>query len=152
MHYTLRRKQTLATDIQEAWDFFLDPHNLPLITPPSLGFKITTDVPSSMYPGMIIGYKVHPLLGIPVTWVTEITQIREPSFFIDEQRYGPYRMWHHQHIFEAGRDGTTMTDIIDYVVPYGLLGVGLNRLVIGRKLRQIFDYREKALQARFGTN
>ncbi len=97
--YQLTRRQTLPISLPQAWDFFSDPRNLAVITPDWLGFEILDNLPAKVYPGMIIRYKVRPLFRIPVTWVTEITQVTEPAMFIDEQRVGPYALWHHQHHF-----------------------------------------------------
>ena len=99
MIYQFKTKQLLKSDLETVWDFVSSPRNLKKITPPYMGFDITSkDLPLKMYPGMIISYKVSPLLSIPTTWVTEITQVEKYKFFIDEQRVGPYTMWHHQHL------------------------------------------------------
>ena len=115
-----------------------------------MGFDITSkDLPLKMYPGMIISYKVSPLLSIPTTWVTEITQVEKHKFFIDEQRVGPYTMWHHQHFLEETKDGILMTDIVTYKPPFGILGSIANSLFIKKKLKSIFDYRFLALEKIF---
>ena len=103
--FRLLEDQTLPIPLREAWDFFSDPGNLPRITPPWLGFEVTSEPPPRMYPGMVLTYRVRPLLGIPVSWMTEITQVSEPEYFIDEQRFGPYRLWHHEHRFEEAPGG-----------------------------------------------
>ena len=113
-------------------------------------FMITAqNLPGKMYPGMIIPYKVKPLLGVPVTWVTEITQVVEKKFFIDEQRIGPYAFWHHQHFIEPQDDGVLMTDIVSYQPPFGFLGRLANALLIAGKLKEIFDFRKTALETIF---
>lgn len=139
-------EQELKISIDKAWDFLSNPQNLKVITPPEMGFvvKTTTDI-DIMYPGQIIEYTVSPLLGIKTSWVTEITYIKHQEYFVDEQRFGPYQLWHHKHFLEAFPDGVKMRDIIDYKVPFGILGKMLNKLIIEKKLRHIFKYREQKL-------
>ena len=139
--YQLKRIQKLPISVAEAWDFFSSPKNLATITPDELGFQIKSELPEKMYPGMFIQYTVKPLLGIPMTWVTEITQVNEPHFFIDEQRVGPYAIWHHQHFFKEISGGVEMTDIVDYQLPLAPFGNFMHPLIIKGKLKQIFDYR-----------
>ncbi|MBW2504076.1 MAG: SRPBCC family protein [Deltaproteobacteria bacterium] len=139
------RQQRLPINIKAAWNFFSRPENLARITPPDLGFEVTSTLPETMYAGMIISYRVCPFGGIAVPWVTEITHIREPEFFIDEQRSGPYRFWHHQHLFEEVADGVKMTDIVHYQVPFGLFGHWLSAGLVQRRLEGIFDYRQQKL-------
>ncbi len=133
------------------WNFISSPANLKKITPDYMGFDITSgDLPEKMYPGMIICYKVSPLLGIKMNWLTEITQVDEKRFFIDEQRVGPYKIWHHQHHIEPIEGGVLMTDIVTYQPPMGFLGSISNTLVIKNKLNEIFDYRRNVLNEIFG--
>ena len=105
-----------------------------------------------MYPGMIITYKVSPLLGIKLNWMTEITNVKEYEYFVDEQRIGPYSLWHHQHKIEPIDGGVLMTDIVTYQPPFGFIGAIANSLIIKKRLQQIFDYRSIALEKRFGSN
>lgn len=148
--YQFKRSQLIAAPQNEVWDFISRPENLKQITPPSMGFDITSgDLPEKMYAGMIIGYRVKPLLGMLTTWITEITHIRDQFYFVDEQRMGPYKIWHHQHILEPAGSATRMTDIVSYAPPFGLLGKLANRLIIRKKLREIFDFREKAMERLF---
>lgn len=148
--YQLVKKQFVPATIDEVWDFISSPKNLKEITPERMGFDITSpNLPEKMYPGMIISYKVRPLLGIPMTWVTEITHVVEKKYFVDEQRVGPYAMWHHQHFIEPHENGVMMRDIISYKPPMGFLGSIANMLIIRRQLEGIFAYREKALKKRF---
>ena len=150
MIYQFKTRQLLKSDLETVWDFVSSPRNLKKITPPYMGFDITSkDLPLKMYPGMIISYKVSPLLSIPTTWVTEITQVEKHKFFIDEQRVGPYTMWHHQHFLEETKDGILMTDIVTYKPPFGILGSIANSLFIKKKLKSIFDYRFVALDKIF---
>lgn len=145
----LSRQQDLPIDLPEAWDFFSRPENLARITPPDLGFEVTSAVPDRMYAGMVVSYRVKPLAGLAVPWVTEITHVREPRFFVDEQRSGPYRFWHHQHHFEVAEGGVRMTDLVHYQLPFGwpihLLMGGL----VASRLQRIFDYRRQVLSRFF---
>ena len=150
MIYQIKRQLELAVGINEAWEFFSDPNNLKTITPPSLNMKITCELPKKVYPGLIITYKVHPILSIPLNWVTEITHVKKPFLFVDEQRYGPYRMWHHQHHFRETPAGVVVEDIVDYIMPCGIFGCIPHSLFVRNQVNQIFDYRTKVLEKRFG--
>ncbi|MCK0192412.1 SRPBCC family protein [Arenibacter sp. F20364] len=148
--YQFKKKQEINASLEEVWKFISDPANLKKITPDYMGFDIISkDVPSEMYAGMIISYKVSPLFGIKTTWVTEITHLKENSYFVDEQRVGPYKIWHHQHRIQPTEKGTLMTDIVSYQPPLGLLGSVANTFIIKGKLNEIFDYRTKALDEIF---
>lgn len=137
--------------LAEVWAFFSRPENLNAITPEEMTFEILSPLAGQeMYPGMIVHYRIAPLLGVPLDWVTEITQIREQSFFIDDQRVGPYALWHHQHHFEPHPRGTLMRDILHYQVPYGPLGTLVNWLFVERQVEEIFRFREAAIRRRFG--
>ncbi len=137
--------------MDEVWDFISSPANLKVITPDYMGFDITSgDLPENMYEGMIISYKVAPVLGIKTTWVTEITHIQEKEYFIDEQRVGPYALWHHQHFIEPKEHGVLMKDIVSYAPPLGFLGAIANSLMVRKKLKEIFDYRTKSIEKKFG--
>ncbi len=149
--YQLIKEQKVPCSIDEIWDFISSPANLKEITPDYMGFDIMSeDLPDKMYPGMIIAYKVSPLLGIKTTWVTEITQVRDLEFFVDEQRVGPYSIWHHQHHISPIPGGVLMRDIVSYKPPLGILGAIANQLIIKGKLQEIFGYRIKAIEKRFG--
>ena len=149
--YQFHASQKIPSRLEEVWDFISSPANLKKITPEHMGFDIITpDLPDKMYPGMIIAYKVSPVLGIKMTWVTEITHVERNAYFVDEQRIGPYSMWHHEHKIEAIKGGVLMTDIVSYAPPLGILGKLANSLFIRKQLRQIFDYREKAIISIFG--
>lgn len=150
--YQLSRTQYLPISLEAAWQFFSSPNNLRLITPASLNFTITSDLPAKMYAGQLISYQVSPFLGIPVQWVTEITHVREPYYFVDEQRFGPYRMWHHQHIFTMTERGVEMQDLVHYVLPMGILGQLLHEVMIRKRLEEIFDFRYRILTERFGQS
>jgi ligand-binding SRPBCC domain-containing protein len=148
--YQFKQSQLFQYSVDELWDFISSPKNLKLITPDYMGFDITSsDLPDKMYEGMIISYKVSPLMGIKTTWVTEITHLKDKEYFVDEQRVGPYKLWHHQHFLEATSDGTLMKDIVSYQPPFGYLGDIVNSLIIEKKLEEIFTYRTKVLEELF---
>lgn len=149
MHQFIR-KQFVKTDLQTCWDFFSSPANLKRITPSYMGFDVKTEVPAQMYEGLIIAYKVKPVLGIPVEWVTEITHVKDKSFFVDEQRKGPYTMWHHEHHFKEVEGGVEMTDIVSYIIPLGLIGKMVHPFLVKPKLEEIFAYRFKIVEEVFG--
>jgi ligand-binding SRPBCC domain-containing protein len=141
--YNLKTVQFLPITIEKAWDFFSSPTNLSKITPAELKFKILSADLTKVYAGQIIEYKVHPVLGIPLYWMTEITHVEHHKYFVDDQRYGPYSMWHHQHHFKAVEGGIEMTDIVHYKLPFWIFGDIANTLFVKAKLKEIFDYRIK---------
>ena len=149
-HFQFNREQFIRTDLETIWDFASSPKNLKEITPDYMLFDITSkNLPEKMYPGMIISYKVSPLFNIKMNWVTEITHIKDYHFFVDEQRLGPYKMWHHQHHFEKKDNGILMTDIVTYIPPFGFLGNIANSLFIKKQLNNIFDHRYKIMDKKF---
>lgn len=149
--YQLHTTQKIPASVEKVWDFISSPGNLKKITPEYMGFDITSkNLPEKMYPGMIISYKVSPVMGIKTTWVTEITHVKEQEYFVDEQRVGPYFMWHHEHKIEAIPGGVLMTDIISYKPPFRFLGSIANEIMIKHKLKEIFDFRTKAVEKLFG--
>jgi len=147
--HTLTRKQFLPITLDEAWDFFATPKNLNEVTPKELDFKILGHIPEVMYEGLIIQYYVKPMLNIPVHWVTEITHIKDKKYFVDEQRKGPYKTWHHEHHFEEVTGGVMMTDILHYDVGKWIFGWIAGKLFVHKKVQEIFDFRYKALEAYF---
>ena len=148
--YTLEASQELNIPLSEAWNYFSSPENLSNITPPKMGFHITSKVDKKAYQGQIITYKVSPFLFVKTNWVTEITAVKEHQFFIDEQRFGPYSMWHHEHFFESLPNGNTlMKDKISYKIPFGFLGSIAHPLFVKKQLQSIFEYREKVLDTIF---
>ena len=149
--YTLERTQRLPISIQEAWDFFQNPSNLATITPDYMGFDIMSEVPNEMYPGLFIHYRVSPLLGIKMNWTTEITQVHAPHYFVDEQRVGPYSIWHHEHHFKEIDGGVEMLDSVSYKIPFGILGKIAHPILVKSKLQEIFDYRIKKVEEVFGV-
>lgn len=149
--YQLKREQTIPVSIEKAWDFFSSPRNLEVITPKEMGFVIKTELPEKMYSGLLIDYSVRPILGIPMPWRSEIMAVKEHVSFVDEQRRGPYKIWHHEHYFEEVEGGVKMTDIVDYKLPLGFLGTIAHGLFVKKKLESIFDYRYKKVEELFGT-
>jgi ligand-binding SRPBCC domain-containing protein len=149
--YQLKETQEVKATLAQVWDFISSPKNLKKITPDYMGFEITSgEQQEKMYTGMIITYKVSPVLGINMNWMTEITHVEDLKFFIDEQRMGPYTMWHHQHHIEEINGKVLMTDIVTYIPPFGFLGAIANTLFIKNQLKEIFDYRRKAVDDFFG--
>jgi ligand-binding SRPBCC domain-containing protein len=148
--HTLEHTQAVHATLETCWKFFSDPRNLARITPPELGFEVTSALPAQMHPGLMIQYRVRPLFGIPVTWLTEITHVDQPYSFVDEQRIGPYRIWHHEHRFTDGGNGTvTMQDKVTYVLPFGPFGDLAHPLIVQPQLRSIFDFRNEAVRTIF---
>ena len=151
--YQFHKEQLLFSTIDEVWDFISSPKNLKEITPDHMGFEIISEnLPDKMYPGMIISYEVRPFPWYSTKWVTEITQVREKEFFIDEQRIGPYNLWHHQHILKEVDDGVIMKDLVTYQPPLAFIGDIVNKLLINNRIEQIFEYRRKALELIFNAS
>lgn len=150
--YQIIFKQNLPLSLDEAWDFFSSPLNLSKITPEDMAFVVTSKMDSNtkMYPGMIITYKVSPLLGVKLNWMTEITQVEDKQYFIDEQRFGPFQFWHHEHHFKAIKGGVEMTDILTYGLPLGILGQMAHGIFVGKQVKEIFSFREKRTDELFG--
>jgi ligand-binding SRPBCC domain-containing protein len=148
--YQLKRTQFVKTDLQTCWDFFSSPKNLKEITPDYMGFDVLVELPEKMYEGLMIEYTVRPLLGIPMKWITEIKYVHDKQFFVDEQRKGPYKIWHHEHHFKEVEGGVEMTDIVSYEIPLGILGRIAHPIIVKKKLEEIFDYRFKRVDEIFG--
>ncbi len=148
--YTLHTKQNLPISLEEAWSFFSDPKNLKTITPDYMGFETLSGDDKPMFAGQIIQYIVTPIFGIPMKWVTEITHVVNQKYFVDEQRFGPYALWHHKHFLKEIPGGVEMEDIVDYKIPMGILGQLVHPFLVKPKLKEIFDYREMKLIELFG--
>ncbi|WP_295671208.1 SRPBCC family protein [uncultured Mucilaginibacter sp.] len=150
--YHLKTEQAIPISLEEAWDFFSSPLNLAKITPDGMQFKITSDYTpeTKMYAGMLISYIISPFLGLKMNWMTEITHVKDGEYFVDEQRFGPYALWHHQHHFKVIEGGVLMTDILDYAIPYGAVGRLANAILVEKQVKQIFDYRVGAIERLFG--
>lgn len=150
--YQLKRTQFIHADLQTCWDYFSSPVNLRVITPNYVDFKVHTTVPETLYEGLIIRYTIRPILGVPLNWISEIKTIREGNYFIDEQRRGPYGMWHHEHHFKEVEGGVEMTDLIAYCMPFGFIGRFFHWLFIRKQLESIFDYRFRKVEELFNAN
>jgi len=149
--YSIKTVQKIPISIEEAWAFFSKPENLKHITPANLGFVIKSKHHGeNMYPGQVIEYTVSPLLGLPLYWMTEITHVVDKKYFVDEQRFGPYSFWHHQHHFKSIEGGVEMTDIVHYKIPFWFFGDIAHFIFVKAQLQKIFSYRVKAVEDRFG--
>jgi ligand-binding SRPBCC domain-containing protein len=148
--YTLHSKQNLPISLETAWEFLSSPKNLKAITPDYMSFDILSGAEKPMFAGQIIQYIVTPILGIKTKWVTEITHVKDKEYFVDEQRFGPYALWHHKHFIKEIDGGVEMEDIIDYKVPMGILGQMVHPIIVKPKLEEIFAYRQKKLIELFG--
>ncbi|WP_250432436.1 SRPBCC family protein [Hanstruepera flava] len=149
--YTLHKKQKLPISVEQTWSFLSNPKNLKVITPDYMGFNILSGADRPMYAGQIIQYIVTPVLGIKTKWVTEITHVIDKHYFVDEQRFGPYALWHHKHFIKEIEGGVEMEDIIDYKLPLGFLGQLVQPILVKPKLEEIFEYRKNKLIELFGT-
>jgi len=142
----------IKSDIERCWKFFSDPSNLSLITPPEMKFSIISPDPvPPMYAGMVIRYTVRPLFGVPLKWITEITQVKEHHFFIDNQVKGPFRLWHHQHFFTETNQGVLMRDVVTYELPFGFIGRLFGSRIVAARVKHIFAHRSKVIDHFFGT-
>ncbi len=149
--YTLHATQSLPISMDTAWEFLSNPANLKVITPDHMGFVIHSGADRPMYAGQIIQYKVSPFPGFTTKWVTEITHVDQSSYFVDEQRFGPYSLWHHKHFIKKVDEGVEMEDIIHYKLPFGWLGRMAHPILVKKQLKQIFSYREARLSELFGS-
>lgn len=149
--YRLSSKQKLPISVDQAWDFLSNPKNLKIITPNYMSFDIISGDDKPMFAGQIIQYLVTPVLGIKTNWVTEITQVVDNKYFVDEQRFGPYALWHHKHFIKSIEGGVEMEDIIDYKVPFGFIGRMIHPILVKPKLTEIFNYRTQKLTELFGS-
>ena len=149
--YTLQAKQNLPISMEVAWNFLSDPKNLKRITPEYMGFNIKSGADRPMFAGQIIEYIVTPILGIKTKWVTEITHVEDRNYFVDEQRYGPYALWHHKHFIKEIEGGVEMEDLLHYKLPLGFLGQLAHPILVKPKLDEIFEFRQKKLIELFGT-
>lgn len=149
--YSIKSTQHLPISLNEAWDFFSSPNNLQKITPPDMNFVVTSDKKDgeSMYAGQIITYTLTPLFGIRLKWMTEIVHVKDGEYFIDEQRFGPYKLWHHKHTFVANSNGVTMHDHVNYMLPFGWLGTIAHALFVRKRIQGIFTYRTKVIEELF---
>ena len=149
MIHQLKQEQFLPISLETAWDFFATPQNLNLITPKELVFEIRSSLPEKIYPGLIISYRIKPMLNVPLEWVTEITHMHASAYFVDEQRKGPFRIWHHEHHFKAVEGGVLMTDLLHYDIGKSVLGWLAGHLFVHRQVKEIFEYRYQLLEKHF---
>jgi ligand-binding SRPBCC domain-containing protein len=149
--YRLSSKQKLPISVEQAWNFLSNPKNLKTITPNYMSFDIISGDDKQMFAGQIIQYIVTPVFGIKTNWVTEITQVVDKKYFVDEQRFGPYALWHHKHFIKEIEGGVEMEDIIDYKVPFGFIGRMVHPILVKPKLIEIFNYRTQKLIELFGS-
>jgi ligand-binding SRPBCC domain-containing protein len=149
--YKLHAKQNLPISVDEAWSFLSNPENLKVITPDYMGFNIQSGADRPMFAGQIIEYIVTPILGIKTKWVTEITHVVDKEYFVDEQRFGPYTLWHHKHFLKEIDGGVEMEDLLHYKLPFGFLGQLVHPFLVKPKLDEIFEYRKNKLVELFGT-
>lgn len=149
--YRLYSKQFLSISMDEAWNFLSNPNNLKTITPKNMSFTITSGGELPMFPGQIVQYTVRPFPWYTTKWVTEITHIKEGEYFVDEQRFGPYALWHHKHFIKKIEGGVEMKDVIDYKIPFGFIGRLANLIIVRKQLRHIFNYRAQKLDSLFGS-
>ncbi|MFN8277048.1 MAG: SRPBCC family protein [Chitinophagales bacterium] len=148
--YRIQYTQFLPISLETAWDFFSSPDNLREITPAYMNFRILSRAGGEkMFPGQIITYKVSPIPFISMFWMTEITHVAPLQYFIDEQRFGPYDLWHHRHEFKAVEGGVEMLDEVHYKIPLGPLGQLANWLFVRRQLEGIFEYRKRVLEEKW---
>ncbi|MGD1944677.1 MAG: cell division inhibitor [Croceivirga sp.] len=148
--YQLHAKQALPISKNEAWNFLSNPRNLKVITPEHMGFKIISGADRPMFQGQIIQYIVKPFPLVSTKWVTEITHVKEGEYFVDEQRFGPYALWHHKHFIKEIEGGVEMEDLIDYKIPLGFLGQLVHPFIVKKQLNKIFQHRETKLEEMFG--
>lgn len=151
--YSLQAIQKIPINLETAWDFFSKPENLNAITPKKLDFRIlniSKAYTNEMYAGQVIEYYIRPLLGITLYWMTEITHVKHKQYFIDEQRFGPYALWHHQHHFKEIEGGVEMTDMVHYKIPYWFIGDVANAIIVQKQLKEIFEYRFKMIEEKYG--
>ncbi|MDX2190165.1 MAG: SRPBCC family protein [Bacteroidota bacterium] len=149
--YRISFVQNIPSDIDTIWDFISSPANLKKITPPHMGFKILSEIDSDkMYTGQIIEYTVYPFPLIPMGWVTEIKHVKDKEYFVDEQRFGPYALWHHKHFIKPISNGVEMRDIVDYKIPFGFIGDIANIILVKKQLKNIFEYRFQKIEEIFG--
>ena len=148
--YCIRSKQKLPIDIDIAWDFFSNPKNLNIITPDSMKFVTLSGDERKMFQGQIIHYKISLFAGISMEWVTEISHVKDKKFFVDEQRFGPYKFWHHKHFFREIEGGVEIEDIVHYKMPFGFIGRLVHPIIVKPKLKEIFDFRKQKLAVLFG--
>ena len=149
--HTYHTKQHFTVDINQVWDFIATPGNLALITPPEMDFKTVSGDDRIMFPGQVIHYTIRPMFGLKMEWITEITHVNKGEYFVDEQRFGPYKFWHHKHFLKPIPGGVMMEDVVHYKLPIGIFGKWLEPYLVRPRLERIFEFRRKVLEEKFGT-
>jgi len=150
MKYHLYREQQLRSDMETVWRFFSSPINLSKITPANMRFTVLSKCDSeTIFEGMIIDYRVAPVLGILLRWQTKITQVDQPGSFTDFQQMGPYKYWKHFHEFTPNQNGVLMKDRVDYELPFGIFGKIAHWAFVKRRLESIFNFRHEVLEKLF---
>lgn len=148
--YTFSQKQKVPISLNQAWEFLSNSDNLSIMTPSYMNFKKISNDNRPLYSGQIIQYSVTPILGIPVKWVSEITQLKKNDYFVDIQLYGPYNMWHHKHFVKEIEGGVEIEDLIDYKIPLGIIGQLMHPFLVKPKLKEAFEFRKNKLIELFG--
>ena len=150
--YFLKTEHIIQAPIEKVWAFFSSPENLNRLTPPDMRFKIESDLSCTLYSGQIIQYKIRIAPLFWRRWVTEIRHVDFQRYFADEQRFGPYRFWYHEHRFTAENGSVRMTDAVHYIIGFGVIGNILHRLWLRRKLEKVFEYRRSSIDRQFNQN
>lgn len=148
----LERTQWLPQPLDEVWAFFSVAENLNRMTPEFLKFEIVSGADEPMFAGQIIEYRIEAIKGIKQRWITEITSCEPQRYFVDEQRIGPYRFWHHLHRFEVEGKGIRMLDRVHYQLPLGPLGAFAHAFFVKQRLKRIFDYRARFMEMEFDAD
>ncbi len=147
--YQLKYTTIIDANLEQVWNFFSNPDNLGELTPKHIKFEIRSDNETSMYAGKIISYNITPIASIPMKWVTEITHYKERKYFIDEQRFGPFKFWHHLHKFIEEDGKTIMIDEVSFAYYGGYIGGLLQQSFLSKRIKNIFDFRTKKIRELF---
>ena len=151
--FQIRAEQFLPIGLNEAWNFFSNPNNLSIITPPEMDFKVLSDInDKEIFNGMKIDYIVRPIFGIPMHWQTEIYDVKDKCSFTDRQLKGPYKVWEHTHTFTEMNGGVMMHDVVNYQLPFWFIGNIAHTLIVKNKIENIFVYRKQVLEKIFINN
>jgi len=149
MIHRLYSQQIVPASLDEVWTYFSTPQNLNEMTPNDMKFDIVQGGEGKMFQGQIIEYRVQFMPFVKSLWLTEITHVKEGSYFVDEQRIGPYRLWHHEHSFEEVEGGTQIVDRVTYVMPFGFIGEIVHAVWVGGRLKGIFAFRKNKVKELF---
>lgn len=150
MTYQLKREQQIKSDVDTVWTFFSSPYNLSVITPEFMNFQVLNNLADEpVYNGMIIDYTVSPMWRIPLRWKTKILGVNFQKSFTDIQLKGPYKIWKHRHEFIPNKNGVLIVDTIHYELPFGVIGELAHRILVKKRLNEIFAYRYKKVEEIF---